>query len=267
MNTGLMSVIAMAGYVAVTGWQFLRLRRQLGDQGRGLLFGLGFIAVAFHAGVLMQELVTSEGLNFGFFNASSLVFWLMALLVLVTAVRMPVENLGLAVFPMAALALALEMLLPSQHFLPEGASATLRLHVLMSIVAYSMLSVAALQAILLAVQDKHLRNHHPGGFVRMLPPLQTMEYLLFRMIGLGFVVMSMSLISGFLYLDDMFAQHLVHKTVLSMIAWLFFAVLLWGRWKFGWRGKRAIRVTLSGFGSLLLAYLGSKLVLELVLGR
>ena len=112
----------------------------------------------------------------------------------------------------------------------------------------------------------HLRNKRPGGFIRALPPLQTMETLLFQMIGLGLALLTASLLTGTLYIEDMFAQHLVHKTILSMVAWVVFATLLWGRWRFGWRGRTAIRWTLSGFVVLLLAYIGSKLVIEIILG-
>lgn len=142
----------------------------------------------------------------------------------------------------------------------------LELHVLISVSAYSILILAALQAVLLRVQDSHLHGKHPGGFVRLLPPLQTMERLLFQIIGIGFLLQSLSLLTGFIFLEDMFAQHLVHKTVLSVAAWVVFAVLLWGRWRFGWRGRVAIRWTLTGVLFLLIAYLGSKLVLELILG-
>ncbi len=143
----------------------------------------------------------------------------------------------------------------------------LRVHILISIFSYSLLAIAALQAVLLAIQNKHLRNRHPGGFIRALPPLETMEQLLFRMIGLGYILLSLSLLTGAAYIEDIFAQHLVHKTVLSLAAWLVFAILLWGRWRHGWRGRIAIRWTLVGFVVLMLAYFGSKLVLELILHR
>ena len=94
-----------------------------------------------------------------------------------------------------------------------------------------------------------------------------METLLFQMIGAGFILLSVTLFSGFLFLQDLFAQHVAHKTVLSLIAWCVFAMLLWGRWRFGWRGQTAIRWTLSGFVFLVLAFFGSKLVLELILQR
>jgi ABC-type uncharacterized transport system permease subunit len=94
-----------------------------------------------------------------------------------------------------------------------------------------------------------------------------MESLLFQIIGAGFILLSLSLLTGFLYLDDLFAQHLVHKTVLSICAWGLFAALLIGHWRYGWRGKTAVRWTLSAFALLLIGYFGSKLVLEIFLGR
>ncbi|MEQ1638294.1 MAG: cytochrome c biogenesis protein CcsA, partial [Methylococcales bacterium] len=97
--------------------------------------------------------------------------------------------------------------------------------------------------------------------------LQTMESLLFQMIGTGMVFLSVSLISGFIFIENLFAQHLVHKTVLSILAWIIFTGLLFGRLRYGWRGKTAVKWTLSGFILLLLAYFGSKLVLELILHK
>ncbi|HFD91842.1 MAG TPA: phosphohydrolase [Gammaproteobacteria bacterium] len=234
--------------------------------GKALPLLVGAFGVGLHAGILRHTIFTSDGINFGFSHAVSLIAWLIALLLLVTALRRPVENLGIAVLPLGGLAILLEYAVPSVHFLPAHLR-HLEIHILLSIVAYSLLSIAALQALLLAVQDRHLHNKHPGGFIRMLPPLQTMEELLFKMIAVGFVLQSLSLASGLAFMDDIFAQHLAHKTILSIIAWVVFAILLWGRWRFGWRGRVAIRWTLGGFVALALAYLGSKLVLEIILGR
>ena len=103
--------------------------------------------------------------------------------------------------------------------------------------------------------------------MRALPPLAIMERMLFQLIAVGFVLLTLSLLSGFVYLENMFAQHLVHKTILSILAWAVFGVLLLGRRLYGWRGKVAVRWTLSGIALLLLAYFGSKLVLELILQR
>lgn len=224
-------------------------------------------ALLLHAWLLLGTLVIDDGLRLGLFNAGSLVAWAVALLLTLTALRLPVENLGIALYPVAALLLVLAAALPAGGAVIRGASRGLDLHILSSVLAYSLLTIAVFQAVLLAIQDRHLHNRQPGGIIRALPPLQTMETLLFQMIGVGFVLLSVSLLSGLVFLEDIFAQHLIHKTVLSLVAWLVFAVLLWGRWRLGWRGRVAIRWTLAGFVALMLAYFGSKFVLELVLQR
>ncbi|MDH5570311.1 MAG: cytochrome c biogenesis protein CcsA [Gammaproteobacteria bacterium] len=227
----------------------------------------GLLGLILHAGVLYNGIFTPSGLDVSFFQIFSLVGWLVALLLLTSALRQPIEYLGIIVMPFTALALLLEQMTDQHHYLPQHFSAGLEFHILISILAYSLLSVAMVQALLLHIQDAHLHNKHPGGFIRALPPLQTMETMLFRMIGLGFIILSASLLSGFIFLENMFAQHLVHKTFLSIVAWLLYATLLWGRWQFGWRGRTAIRWAVSGFIALMLAYFGSKFVIELILQR
>jgi ABC-type uncharacterized transport system permease subunit len=229
--------------------------------------GLGFSALLLHGWLLYQTLHTMQGVNFSFFNAVSFAAWVIALLYLLAALSKPVESLGVALLPIAALTLLLDYFFPGMRLLPPDTDWELRAHVISSILAYSVLAMAAVQAVLLAVQDRALRKHHPGGFIRALPPLQTMEGLMFEMIFIGFVLLTLALASGFIFLDDMFAQHLVHKTLLSIMAWLCFAVLLWGRYRFGWRGRTAIRWTMAGFVVLALAYFGSKAVVELILKR
>jgi len=234
---------------------------------RGPMLGIGALAALGHAVTLYSELHTGTGINLDFFNAASLTAWMIVVLLLISALSKPVENLAIVVFPMAAIVVLLDLRYPGQRLLGDEADWSLRLHVITSMLAYALLTLATIQALLLAVQDSHLRSHHPGGFVRALPPLQTMESLLFEMIGVGFLLLSVSLLSGFIYLDDMFAQNVAHKTILSILAWIAFAVLLWGRYRFGWRGRTAIRWTLIGFAALMVAYFGSKAILELVLHR
>lgn len=251
---------------------FLLLRRlaagiDAGSRSRTLALGLGFLAVLTHIFLLNHLILTPQGLSLSFFHVLSLTSWLASVLVLFSALKQPLENLGIVVFPFTALALVLQSINLSGDTQMVISAAGLRVHILISIFSYSLLAIAALQAVLLAIQNKHLRNRHPGGFIRALPPLETMEQLLFQMIGLGYILLSISLLSGAAYIEDLFAQHLVHKTVLSIAAWLVFAILLWGRWRYGWRGRIAIRWTLFGFVVLMLAYFGSKLVLELILHR
>jgi ABC-type uncharacterized transport system permease subunit len=226
---------------------------------------LGLAAALVHGIVLYPAIHTPAGLNLGFFYAASLIALTTALLLLLATLLEPVENLGIALFPVAALSIGLLLLFPEQRLVTAAASWQLDSHILLSLLAYSILGLAVLQAVLLAIQDHHLHNRQPGGFIRALPPLQVMESLLFQMIGTGFVLLTLALVTGMLFLEDIFAQHLVHKTTLSIAAWGVFAILLWGRWRYGWRGSVAIRWTIGGFIFLMLAYFGSKFVLELVL--
>jgi ABC-type uncharacterized transport system permease subunit len=234
---------------------------------RWLGIALGFAAAVLHAVLLWGDTLTGTGLNVAFFSVTSLVAWAIAVLLLFSALGKPVENLGIALLPLAGLAVLLAWRHPGFKLLPETAPWALRAHVLVSLLAYAILTVASVQAILLAIQDRHLHRRQPVGFVRALPPLQTMESLLFEMIALGFLLLSVALGTGFMFLEDMFAQHLAHKTILSVAAWTVFGILLWGRFRFGWRGRTALRWTLAGFVVLMIAYFGSKFVLELILQR
>ena len=222
-------------------------------------------AVIVHALALHTIIFTAQGIDIGFFSALTFTAWLMATLLVIASFSLPIGCLGLLVYPFALVTLILRGLSNQQHLLTDLLDPGLQTHILFSLLAYSLLSIAVAQAILLAIQDKYLHNKHPSGFLRSLPSLETMEIMLFRIIALGVIALSISLLSGFIYLEDMFAQHLVHKTVLSLIAWAVFVVLLWGHFKFGWRGKIAIKWSISGFTLLMLAYFGSKFVIELVL--
>ncbi|MCV6636631.1 cytochrome c biogenesis protein CcsA [Candidatus Albibeggiatoa sp. nov. NOAA] len=227
---------------------------------------LSLIAIILHAMVLRQTMVMPEGLNLGIFNAASLVSWVIALLLMLTLTSKPIESLISVLFPLAALSIGLAL-----YFHNDGVAKQIpigvQIHIFYSILAYSVLTISAIQAIFLAIQDYQLRHKRLGFVMRKLPPLQLMESLLFQMIGLGLLFLTLSLISGFVFLQDIFAQHLVHKTALSIAAWWLFAILLWGRWQYGWRGRMVIRWHLFGFFILMLAYFGSKLVLELILHR
>jgi ABC-type uncharacterized transport system permease subunit len=234
---------------------------------RNGLAGAAALAVCLHGILLYQGILTEEGMNLGLFNAASLVSWVVVLFLILAAVTKPLENLGIFVLPLAAITILLTLVYPREHVLPEDAGPGVTAHIVFSILAASLLTIAACQALLLAFQERRLRQKRPGLVMKVLPPLQTQESLLFQMIGVGFFLLSLSLVSGMMFLQDMFAQHLVHKTILSLFAWVVFAILLWGRWRHGWRGRTATRWSLAGFLVLMLAYFGSKLVLELILGR
>ncbi|NOQ79838.1 MAG: cytochrome C biogenesis protein [Gammaproteobacteria bacterium] len=236
------------------------------DEPDKTILSIGFLAMSLHAIILFSDTITTNGLNPSFVNSFSLVAWLVVLLYLIAQLRKPVETLGIFIFPTASIAVFSQLFWPSDIAL-SNQSFELQVHILLSLLAYGLLAIAAGQAILLLVQTHYLKSKKPGGFIRSLPALQSMERLLFQMIKVGFILLTLALLSGFIFLDNIFAQHLVHKTVLSMVAWLLFAILLWGRWHFGWRGKKAIHFTFSGFVFLMLSYFGSKIVLEIILQK
>lgn len=226
-----------------------------------------WLAALLHGAVLHESFFAATGIDYGFFNAMAMAALLAVVLVLVTQLGKPGDRLGLVVFPLAAALLGLKLLAPAApHHLHET-SLPMQVHVLTSLLSFSLLNIAAAQALLLAAQEWQLRHKHSLPVLGALPPLQGMERLLFQLIGAGLALLTLSLLTGLAFVDNLFAQHLAHKTVLSILAWLIFALLLAGRRYYGWRGRTAIRWTLGGFGMLLLAYFGSKLVLELILHR
>ena len=227
----------------------------------------GAIGIVLHGHLLYQSIILAIGFDFGFFNAISLVTWLVAFIVLLSSLLLPLENLLLVLLPAAGLAIVLELTIPGGRILNESLPIGLRIHILLSICAYSLLMISAVQAIMLAVQEKLIKGKRVAIIMNTLPPLQVMEALLIQFIVTGFFMLSLSLASGTMFIDDIFAQHLAHKTMLSMAAWIIYAILLWGRWSAGWRGKQIIRWALGGFTALVLAYFGSKFVLEVVLQR
>lgn len=231
-----------------------------------VILALGGVALPLHLLAVHAQIYQPGGLNLGLLPIISLVGWLIASLTIGMSLYKPVVSITIVSFPMAILGTLLSLAFPTGTPVITTLSPGAESHILLSILAYSILTIAAAQAILIAIQDRQLR-HHKRGLMNALPPLQTMESLLFSLIWTGFALLSLAILSGFLTLDDLFAQHLAHKTLLTLAAWTVFAVLLAGRYSLGWRGNTAIRFTLWGFGLLLLGFYGSKLVLEMILQR
>ncbi len=239
----------------------------LQDKSRPTALSFAWLGVLFHTLYTALIVHQNAAFNISFFSMASLVSLIVALLLLLATITKPVENLGILLFPLTALMLTLELCLPEKQRTLDTYSWQMDAHILASIIAFSLLNIAALQAILLAIQNQQLKSHPPKRYLQAMPPIQIMESLLFQMIGAGLFFLSIALASGFIFLEDLFAQHLAHKTFFSVIAWLIFSSLLIGRSRYGWRGWTAIKWTLLGFLFLLLAYFGSKLVLEIILRR
>lgn len=247
-------------------WRSHRAPISQASDKRGLMLVLWTIACLIHALHLYPQTFTSQGLNLTFYNAVSLVLFIISALILILSITKNHEYLGLFLFPIVIVSIALTIIKP-EITIATSSLRGLQVHILFSLFAFSVLTISAIQSILLFNQDRHLRNAELEGITRALPPLHETEKFMFQTIAIGFVLLSIALLTGFLFLENMFEQHIAHKTILSILAWLLFAVLLWGRWKFGWRGQTAIRWTLGGFAFLILAYLGSKFVQEILLNR
>jgi len=232
----------------------------------GAALTIGVLAILAHAALHANAWRLAGGLDLGFFAALSLVGLGMAVLSTGFAWGRRFDALGRVVYPLAGLCALVYGLSGTR---PAAAlDWPLQLHALLALLAYATLAVSAVLALMLWLQDGALRRRQLGSpLLRLLPPLVELEALLFRSIGAGFALLSAALLSGALFVDDLLAQHLAHKTVLSVLSWLVFGALLLGRRLYGWRGRRAVRLTLGAMLLLLLAFFGSKLVLELILAR
>jgi ABC-type uncharacterized transport system permease subunit len=253
---------ALAYLVAAAG--LVRSLREGQTQTRGVLW-LAVPAIALHAAAHGLGWARLHGPDLHFFAALSLVALGMAALSTLAAATQRMEALGVVVYPLAAAMVLL------YHYAGHGSAEPLgwrlQLHAWLALLAYAALAVAALIAVMLWFQERALRRRQLHGWLRALPPLVQLEDLLFRSLGASFVLLTLALVTGVVFVENLLAQHLWHKTVLSFLSWIVLAALLTGRWRFGWRGPRAIKLTLLSMSLLLLAFFGSKFVLEMVLGR
>lgn len=226
------------------------------------------LGLAVH-GYILYSTVFQDGLNLGFYNALSAILWLTVLIYWFADIQHKLYSLQAFVLPPAALFVVLQMLMPEHHIVGYADQPVFMAHITIALLAYSLFTFAALHALLMAIAERSL--HQKASLIKMpdFPPLLTMENLLFRVIAIGFALLTLTLISGIFFSEQLFGKpmQLNHKTIFSMASWLIYAALLWGRYQYGWRGRKAIRWTLTGFVLLLLAYLGSKFVLQVLLGR
>lgn len=235
--------------------------------GQSRLAAAALLALVLHGVVLAGGVIRAGQLSVGFTEALSLFAWQAALLLWILCLLQRLQVLALAVYPAAAIAAVVAAWWPGALTAVPLLEWKIQLHIALSLFAAGFLSLAAVQALALAIQDRHLHDRQAAPAGLRLPPLQTMESLLFQLILAGFFTLSLSLATGLLFVDDLLAQHLAHKTVLTSLAWAVFGTLLWGRWRRGWRGRVALRWTLAGYAFLVTGYFGSKFVLEQILGK
>jgi ABC-type uncharacterized transport system permease subunit len=231
--------------------------------------GILLAALIVHALGLRLTVFNAEAIHFGFAIALSLMFWLAMALYLVESLYARLDGLQAIGLPAAAVAALLPALFSEPHVLTNAGSPAFRLHLFAAMLAYSLFTLAALHALLMAAAERRLHRGRLSPLFADLPPLLTMEAMLFRLIHVAFLLLTVTLVSGIFFSEDLFGRALRfdHKTVFAILSWLIFAALLLGRHLRGWRGRLALRWTLTGFLTLLLAYVGSRFVLEVILGR
>jgi ABC-type uncharacterized transport system permease subunit len=227
------------------------------------------VALVLHAITVGRAIITPAGLDLSFSHALSLVALLTVLLAGLSGVLTKLPSVGTVILPVAALCALAPWASSNPHRFPYAGEPWATAHIAVALVAYALFVVAALQALLLIGLEKRLHRGLALPDADGTVPLLTLERFLFRMVGLGFVLLTLTLASGFLFSEQLFGRPLTfnHKNVFSVAGWLAFGVLVVGRWRYGWRGRRALYWILAGTGLLLLGYLGSKFVAEVILGR
>jgi ABC-type uncharacterized transport system permease subunit len=229
-------------------------------------FGIALAGLLLHAQYLRAEIFLPSGLILSIESTLSLVGLQLALIGVVGAFESTLRGMAAGLLVLAAVATIPLGIAPS---VAESTQLTwqMRAHILTSIFSYGLLAVGAIVAVFALVQDRRLRSGRFSAANHLFAPLETTEKLLFGVAAAGFVGLLLSVVSGFTFVENLFAQHLVHKTTLSILALLLFGILIAGRSFAGWRGRRAVGLYLWGFGFLCLAYFGARFVLEEILGR
>ncbi len=271
MHYILLHLLTSAGYAALA----LYFWRSIPQHARGAaprsLFGhlLIGLPLALHATVLSQSMLRPDGLYLGVGNAVSVIIALAVLIYWVGSFFYRLEALHVLVLPVAAVLSLLPLAFPPTRALANTHLTAFRVHLLISLFAYSLFTIASLHVLLMALVERRLHAGNLPPFLQALPPLLTMETLLFKIISAGFVLLTLTLGSGIVFSEELFGTPLkfTHKTAFGILSWLIFGALLGGRAVYGWRGRVAVRWTLAGFLSLVLAYIGSRFVLEVILQR
>lgn len=226
-------------------------------------------ALLLHAWGLYDGLFADIGMRFSFSFALSLMMWLAVLIYWLESFMARMEGLQPMVLPLAAACTMLPVLFPYVHLVAHAGATGFKLHFLAAMLAYSLLTLSALHAIFMGFTENALHKRSLKRSLASLPPLMAMESLLFRMLSIGFILLTLTVGSGVFFSEEIFGKplNIDHKTIFAFASWGIFATLLVGRHAWGWRGKRALRWTLAGFSLLILAYVGSRFVGEVILGR
>ena len=259
-------ILALTLFVLYAASAWVMLRSVHRPRLEPIAWALSLASIVAHSDAIVHMMRINGSFSIGILEAISLLAWTLGVLACLISIERQNRVLGAILLASAAIGAAatdaghgyVESVVPGWE---------LTAHILLSMGAAALLFAAAVTALLLVFLDRRLRTRRIADLPSVLPPLDALEKVMFRLIGAGFVLLTLSLFTGFVFVTNLFAQHLIQKTLLSVMAWTIFGVLLIGRIRFGWRGRTALGWTLGGFGVLALAYFGAKFVLEDVLGR
>ena len=268
----LLYVSVAAAYLAAAWIEWQRLAHPSHEETQSLAavrHWLPLLALAGHAVLVGQAVFTPQGLDLSLANALSAVAGTTALFAWLGALSRALPGVATAALPVAAIGVLLPAAFPNPHRFSLTAEPWAALHIAVALCAYALLIVAALQALILMGLEKRLHRGLPEPGGDALPPLLTLESFLFRLVAAGYVLLTLTLVSGVLFSEQLFGKALTftHKTVFSVLSWFVFGGVLYGRHRYGWRGRTALNGILAGSVLLLLAYVGSKFVLEVILRR
>jgi|SRR5579871_3594651 len=271
MNPILIHALAAALYVglALAVWRLHWQEKPMTDTAASTLRLALIVPLALHGVTLYSDLFSHDELRFGFSQALSAMMWLAVGIYWMESFFLRLDALQAFVLPLAAIAVVLPAVFPGFYARDQGDNFGFRIHLATAMAAYSLFTIAALQASFMALVEKRLHRATLRGVLAQVPPLLTLERVLFRMIFAGFILLTLALVTGVFFSEEVFGRALRfdHKTVFAILSWLIFAGLILGRWRYGWRGRTALHWILAGFLSLLLAYVGSRFVLEVILAR
>jgi len=272
MSLILLHLIVSLAYVALAAflWKGLRQRAETPvNTGARATHLLVAIPLFIQLGLLSATMLRPDGLYLGAANTVSLVIAIAVLIYWIAGFAYRLDALNVLVLPSAAILSAMPLFVPATQPLANTQLLVFKAHLLIAMLAYSLFTIASLHVLLMAIAEKHLHSHDVPPLLQTLPPLLTMESVLFKILGSGFVFLTLTLATGVLFSEELFGKPLTftHKTVFGFISWFIFGGLLLGRTLYGWRGRVAMRWTLTGFMALVLAYVGSRFVAEIILQR